>query len=213
MAKKKKQNLLIDTFLDETFTPEQTRTLFKNFTHLSENAENAIRSLLNLLAPKTAVELDNHIDVELLLLAAYQLYEQKFNDFTWHQRDAFCVRVIGLIQSTLLPETAEIFCEGMNDVLDRRRLVSERAASFTLCHDTSFYRAARESLSGLGGKYLCAWPNGSWYLGGSAMPEAGRNCGDGRCLVQGLRQIKTLDLRSLCSDASQSRSQSHRLGV
>ncbi len=152
---------MIDTFVVETLIPGQT-----DFTNLSKNAENAMRSLLNLLVPKTVVELDNHIDAELLLLAAYQLYGQRFNAFaSLEQRNAFGIRVIGLIQSALLPETAKIFCQGPCDVVLFNEPVGPHAASLKLSDDKSFYRADRESLSDLGGKFVANVSDGIGVTG------------------------------------------------
>lgn len=150
-------NNLINLFTSEYISPDRKYFTQLPFTKLSEDIENAMRSLLNLLVPKTAVELDNHIDVELLLLAAYQLYRQKFHHFaSGEQRDAFCIRVIGLIQSALSPETAKMYCEGFYGVVYHNRPIRDHAASLKLSDGHSFYRANRKSLSGLGGKYLCA---------------------------------------------------------
>jgi hypothetical protein len=74
---------------------------------LSEPTESALLSLLNLLVPKQAVKLDGCIDVELLFLALYKAYTSNsaiFNN-NWAKQDALCIRVIGLIESVLIPET------------------------------------------------------------------------------------------------------------
>lgn len=73
---------LIDIFKDETFphgVPGQNGVPFN--TTLSEQTELALAHLLNRLVPKAAVKLDEHIDVELLLLAIYKAYLINFVDF------------------------------------------------------------------------------------------------------------------------------------
>src|SRR3990167_5591964 len=90
---------LIDVFKEETF-PNAT---------LSEKTESALSSLFNMLLPEQAVKLDDYLDIELLLLAVYQAYRDNFGAFQdWQQRNAFCIRTMGLIHSVLGPETAKI---------------------------------------------------------------------------------------------------------
>lgn len=127
-------NQLINVFSKEIIAPGTT-----NFTQLSAETEGAMSLFLSRLIPNTALTLDNHIDVELLLLAAYKLYNKRHHDFrNWEQRDAFCIRVIGLIQSVLLPETAKVLSVEFPNLRDGK----------------PFYREDRESLSGLGGVYI-----------------------------------------------------------
>jgi hypothetical protein len=133
--------------------------------HLSDKSEFAIKRLFDqLLCPKKAVKLDNHIDVELLLLAVYKAYEDNFNRFqNWQQQDAFCMRVIGLIQSVLTPETAKMFCEGIFDVAKSigptRAItevrISDLAKQYKVRGRESFYHSSRDSQRGLGFEFLC----------------------------------------------------------
>ncbi len=140
---------LIDVLKEETFPNGEKGTL-------SEKTENAIKLLFTILLPKQATKLDDYIDPELLLLAFYQAYLDQFDTFqNWEQRNAFCVRMIGLAQSVLTPETAKIFCEGLYYVVEENRKISERAESLKLFYGESFYRVSRESRSGLGYEYLC----------------------------------------------------------
>jgi hypothetical protein len=77
---------LIDVFREETF-PHGTAVN----SRFSENTESALSSLINILIPKNAVHLDEHIDPELFLLALYKAYTKNFALFRkWNQRDAFC---------------------------------------------------------------------------------------------------------------------------
>lgn len=159
---------LIDVFKEETF-PNGVEGKF------SEKTEDALKLLFAILLPKQATKLDDYIDPELLLLALYQAYRDQFDTFqNWKQRDAFCVRMIGLAQSVLTPETAKIFCEGLYYVVEENRKISERAESLKLLDGESFYRVSRESLSGLGGEYLCAHlPR---RRSGGAVPAGGPGC-------------------------------------
>lgn len=172
-------NPLIDIFRTENIAPDQ-----QDFTHLSEEAEEALGLFLDKLVPKAAVELDNHVDVELLLLAGYQLYDNRFNQFqSWEQRDAFCIRVVGLIQSALSPEMAKIFCEGLYYVVNENRPVDARAASLKLYGGEAFYRTGRESLLGVGENIFAR--------GSRARAEAAGARWLGRMLCQKLCQTKT----------------------
>lgn len=125
---------------------------------LSERCEDTLSLLFNtILLPKTAVKLDNYIDVELLLIAIYQAYQdilqhnKTLNFLTMECYASFCIRVIGLVQSALSPETAKIFCEGVRLVKDRKI----EAITLKLLTREAFYRSSRDSRSGLGFEYLC----------------------------------------------------------
>lgn len=129
---------------------------------LSDPTEQAIVALLNLLAPKKAVALDQHIDVELLLLAVYRAYLKHFDSFNddWQKLNVFCIRIIGLIQSALIPETGKIFCEGLQDVVialdaGNERKICDRAANLKLLSGDEFYRISRDARIGCGFDFLC----------------------------------------------------------
>lgn len=129
---------------------------------LGDKIELALSSLLNILVPKKAVKLDEHIDVELLLLAIYKAYLKNFAAFNynWDRLNALCIRVIGLTQSALIPETGEIFCEGLEDVViaihfGDEKEISPLAASHKLKKDADLYHVSRTSRSGSGFDFLC----------------------------------------------------------
>jgi len=69
---------LIDTFAQETFPNGNDQY---GHGQLSAQTESALEELFNKLLPETAVKLDNYVDVELLLLAAYKTYWDHFNTF------------------------------------------------------------------------------------------------------------------------------------
>ena len=142
---------LIDVFRNETF-PNGTNGKF------SEKTELAIESLFNILLPKRSVKLDDYLDPELFLLALYKAYNDNFALFqgNWKQLEAFCIRVIGLVQSVLSPETAKIFCEGLYYVVEESRSISPRASLLKLLSGEAFYRSGFESRVGLGFEYLCS---------------------------------------------------------
>lgn len=164
---------LIDVFREETFpngVPGKVDEVSNKTTPfdvaLSEKTEDALKLLFAILLPKKATKLDDYIDPELLLLALYQAYSDQFDTFqNWEQRDAFCVRMIGLAQSVLTPETAKIFCEGLCYVVEEKRKISERAESLKLRGGESFYRASRESRSGLAFEYFCPASRGGDWAG------------------------------------------------
>lgn len=123
--------------------------------HLSPTAEAALTQLFNMLLPEQGVKLDNYFDIELLFYAVCKMYDEQFNVFAdWNQRQAFCIRVMGIIQSVLPPETAKELCEGLYYVIENRP-VGELAASLKLKGGQPFYRSSRDSYSGLGFEYLC----------------------------------------------------------
>jgi hypothetical protein len=153
---------LINVFSQETFPNgipgENDIPMTVEF---SEETEGALNQLFNKLLPEHAVKLDDCFDMELLLLAVYKSYVKNFNLFqNWKQRDAFCVRVIGLIQCVQSPETAKIFCEDLDGVVSaqqkgQEKEISEQAKGHKLKDGATFYRLCRESLAGLGFNFLC----------------------------------------------------------
>lgn len=157
---------LIDQFIAEPF-PNVLVNGKPDLLHLSDKSEFAIKCLFELLCPNNVVKLDNLLDVELLLLAVYKAYANNFYNFygfqNWEQRNAFCIRVIGLIQSVLTPETAKMFCEGIDDVnesIGLNRLifnepVSNLAEQLKLKGGESFYHSSRTSHLGLGFDFFC----------------------------------------------------------
>ena len=150
---------LIDVFANETF-PNGTAI----DSPLREQTEEALNWFRKITLPNKAVKLDDDaLDPELFLYAFYKLYANHFNRFqNWDQRDHFCIKVGGWIQSLLTPETAKIFCEGLYYVVEENRAISQRAEDLKLAAGESFYRSSLDSLSALGGKYLCgAWGRGS----------------------------------------------------
>lgn len=125
--------------------------------HLSPTAEAALTQLFNMLLPEQAVKLDDYFDIELLFYAVCKMYDEQFNVFAdWNQREAFCIRVMGIIQSVLPPETAKVLCEGLYYVMGENRPIGVLAVSLKLKGGQPFYRSSRDSHSGLGFEYLCA---------------------------------------------------------
>jgi hypothetical protein len=114
-------NALIDAFISEDF-PNGTNTNLP----LSEKTETVLTAFRAELLPqdpetlKSLAMKPDSFDPELLLLAAYSAYDKRFDGFQGnqgeHQREHFCVKVIGYIQSILSPETAKVFCEGLDNM-------------------------------------------------------------------------------------------------
>ncbi|OGT38518.1 MAG: hypothetical protein A3F11_04495 [Gammaproteobacteria bacterium RIFCSPHIGHO2_12_FULL_37_14] len=155
---------LIDVFANETF-PNGTAI----DSPLGEQTEEALNWFRKITLPNKAVKLDDDaLDPELFLYAFYKRYVNHFNRFqNWGQRDHFCIKVGGWIQSLLTPETAKIFCEGLYYVVEENRAINHRAESLKLLDGESFYRSSRDSLSALGGKYLCGGRAGEAVRGGA----------------------------------------------
>lgn len=151
-------NSLIDVFSKETFPNGG-----KQYGHgmLSEETELELSKLFNLLLPEKAVKLEDYLDVELLLLAVYQAHWNHFETFdNQAQQHAFCIRVRGLIQGVLAPETAKIFCEDLDNVaitISKRKKIkiSKEAMSHQLKSGEAFYRTSRASKKGIGFKFSC----------------------------------------------------------
>lgn len=154
---------LIDAFKEETFPngiPGNDGTAMN--VALGEKTELALSSLLDILVPKSAVMLDEHIDIELLLLAILKAYRDNFTSFNynWNRLDAFSIRVIGLIQSALPAEAGKLWCEGLADVvaaieLKQEKQISARAVSRRLITGESLYRSSRAARVGIGFYFLC----------------------------------------------------------
>jgi hypothetical protein len=153
---------MLDVFCKETFpkgVPGQNNIPMN--VELSEETEEALKSLFNNLLPKHAVKLDDYFDVELLLLAVYKAYCDHFTQFNnWEQRDTFCVRVIGLIQGVQSPETAKIFCKGLEAVVaalekGQEIKLSKNACEHKLQGGEAYFRIGRDSFIGLGFYFLC----------------------------------------------------------
>jgi hypothetical protein len=141
---------MLDVFCEETFpngVPDYSK--IPTNVRLSETTEKTLESLFNDLLPECAVRLDDYFDVELLLFAVYKTYCDHLRQFqNWNQRDAFCVRVIGLIQGVQSPETAKIFCEFFGYVKNRN------ACEHELIGGKAYYRIGRDSFIGLGFNFL-----------------------------------------------------------
>jgi|GEM_PF-2531829 hypothetical protein len=169
---------MLDVFCEETFphgVPGNNDIPIN--VELSETTEEALKQLFNALLPECAVRLDNYFDVELLLLAVYKAYRDHFRQLqSWDQRDAFCVRVIGLIQGVQSPEIAKIFCTGLdelslNGVLialkeGREIKLSRNACKHKLKGGEAYYRIRRDSFTGLGFNFFCG------IRGGGSMADA-----------------------------------------
>ena len=146
--------------LMQVFKSENIANGTTDYRTLSPRIETAMESLYNRLLPGYKEEearrlIFNNLDVELLLFAAYKAYDTQFDSFqTWEQRNAYCIRVIGIVQSFLSPETAKIFCEGLYYVVEENRDISARAATLKFADGkTSFYSSGPGFLatrSGLG---------------------------------------------------------------
>lgn len=172
---------LVDAFREETFPngiPGENN-IPRNI-ELSEPTEAALLSLLDILVPKQAVKLDECIDAELLLLAIYQAYVNNFDTFNqnWNKLDALCIRVMGLIQSALIPETGKIFCESLYDVvieMDRGKVreISPMANAHMLKGGEKFYRENRDSRDGNGFEFLCDVIGGRGMAGGGPLQARG----------------------------------------
>lgn len=150
--------LLIDVFREELFANVENEY---GYGMLSEKTEDALAMLFNRILPEQSVKLDDYVDVEMLLLATYKVYFDHIDTFrNWNQRYAFGNRVIGLLQSVQTPETAKIFCEGINSVVTaikkrEKKEISDPARAHRLKSGEAFYRSSRPSKKGPGYDSMC----------------------------------------------------------
>ena len=148
-------NALVDAFIAEPI---------QNNSNLSASAQSAFLAFFNILLPKSAVHLDDYVNPGVLLFALLNAYNDRIDHFQdLDQRDAFCIRIIGLAQSVLSVEDAKIFCEGLYHVVAQdSREVSKRANKLRLNnHGLYFYpqgcRPNVDSKAGLGFEFLCGF--------------------------------------------------------
>lgn len=156
--------LLIEVFSEETcpygFGHFEYGQGKYGYGMLSEKTEEALSKLFDTLLPKEAVRLDDYLDIELYLLALYRAYFAHFNTFkNWEQRDAFFLRVRGLVQSALMPETGKIFCTNLArtvaDIKKGKKVkISDNAMEHKLEDGDPFYRSSRDSKDGQGFKFF-----------------------------------------------------------
>lgn len=116
---------------------------------LNEQTKTALASLLNLLVPKSAVKLDECIDAALFLHALNMAYDDAH--FTnSKQKSTFLIRVIGLVESILSPDTAKMLCQGIYYVLEENMPIDKKGESLMLAPGKPFYRSSRDAQTGLG---------------------------------------------------------------
>jgi hypothetical protein len=203
---------LVDVFREEKF-PNGVPGVNKipRNIELSVPTELELTHLLDRLVPRAVVKLDEHIDVELLQLAVYKAYVKNFSSFNydWGKLDALCIRVMGLIKTALIPETGEICCESLYDVVTamergEEREISPLAAAHKLKGGEEFYRSSRDSRVGQGFEFLCD------FDGGAAGRGAGLRLGTG-CEVRGWKDYveqKQQVFGILCGKCSNSKTHS-----
>ena len=146
---------------------------------LSKETEDALDLFFKIIFPEEAIHLEDYIDFEQLLYAAYKVCDMERHSFVYRgfenreQFYAFAVHVIAFLQSLATPETAYIISKGLYWYYcgDFNLNISAKSvnADLKLSDGKSFYRSSRESRSGLGfdsicstnwryGRSLCTWP-------------------------------------------------------
>lgn len=120
-----------------------TKETFPN-GKLSEATENALINFREMLLPKQAIVLNKYFDIDQILIAAYQAYDQAYNDSKWENwahSSVFCIKVIGFIQSLGSPELARMFIQGLYIVVANiNQKMSHRAVSLKLYRIEDFYK-------------------------------------------------------------------------
>lgn len=126
-------------------------------TQFSDETENKLAAFRAVVLAATAVLGDSY-DINELLKAALEAYDKHFKTFTgvnvWNQRAIFCVKVIGFIQSLLPREDAEVWCEGIWDVVNVNKKISARARKLKLRGGKDYYCTRRTPVAGLGREYF-----------------------------------------------------------
>ncbi|MBV8802366.1 MAG: hypothetical protein JO131_05290 [Gammaproteobacteria bacterium] len=167
---------MIDVFKEETF-PNGV----KAGSAFSYQTEVALHQFREKLLPENPITLDKSIKIELFLYAAHKVFDDNFNSFdncaalrtrgekgVFRARTAYCIYVIGFIQSLLTPQLGRELCEGLLAIVKQKGEISPQAHSLKLMQGESFYRSSPSSLEGLGGKYHCSLvghAEDSWSLG------------------------------------------------
>lgn len=153
---------MIEVFKNETF-PNGTGDEAK----LSDTTEIALQQFRNKILPENAVTLAESVQVELLLYAAYKIYDDGDFDVLKDsdKQSAYRRYIHGFIQSLLSPKDAEKWCEGLVSIIAEQREISERARSLKLIGGENFYRSTWDSFSGLGGRYFCGGGGEFWRTG------------------------------------------------
>jgi hypothetical protein len=140
---------------------------------INHATETALETFKKLLLPDNAQSLDNAINIEQLLFAAYKAYDRYFNTFqNWAQRDIYAIKVIGFIQSLISPELAKAYCEGLYHVMVNGRQIGPRGHALILEGEIPFYHTDRVSQSGLGFNYLASLARGKAADGACAASES-----------------------------------------
>jgi len=160
---------LIDVITKETFLNGKdisTKNAYgtTTITTFSQETEDALEAFRKAVLPDEAVLCD-YYDINELLKAALKAYATHFDKFKSNnareQRTIFCVKVIGFIQSLFSREDAEVWCEGLCNVVEENKKIRERAKKLKQPGGDSFYRSSRSSHGGLGFEY---------FIGRSGMP-------------------------------------------
>jgi hypothetical protein len=177
---------MIEVFKNETF-PSGTEVGAK----LSEKTELALQQFIDKILPDKAVTLDESIQAELFLYAAYKVYHDHFDDLQDEdKRTAYCTRIIGFSQSRLTRNDMKPWCEGIHNVVEEQRPIGEPAQKLKLVTGKHFYRSGRLDFSELGGTF---------YFGiFSRCLEGIASTSKAHVIFKKLCQAKTEALQKLC---------------
>jgi hypothetical protein len=124
------------------------------------------------------------------LIKAFELYDEKYDNWTKKQQDLFWLQVIGYVQRLLPANIAMDFAQGLYDRVENK-VKSKRSFNFTYGGGSIFPLSLDSSLSGLGYNYAAA---------GSSGGLAHRPRGVGS-YFQNLCQAKTAILGELCGQS------------
>nr|AIA12942.1 Unknown Function [uncultured bacterium] len=122
------KEILMDSNKDEIVIPEDYVTYLQFIFNtikdekflnndLNENTQLVLKKLFCYLLPEKPIKLDDYIDTELFLLAAYKVFNDNHRGLSFKQQSLFIVNVIGLIQNVQPREVAIILTRGLKNYL------------------------------------------------------------------------------------------------
>jgi hypothetical protein len=133
---------------------EELKILIETIAKSEDNGTQVMQNFRKKwLSDNKTIYLDK-VDIKAWLLASYQAFNNYFNTFKdWDQRDAYCIKIIGFFQLPQFRETAEVFCQGLYDVVEENKPIGKIAKSLKLVNDSdiSYYSAGGDFFIGMVG--------------------------------------------------------------
>lgn len=138
-----------------------------NMDRLSDTTENALNELYRMLLPTNTIKLDDYVDVEQLLYITCKTFKDRWKDFgTWNHREAFCIRVIGLLQSLVSRETAHIIRSGFAKIFiyKDKTIPTDTDGPIVFSTGETFFHKSPTARSGIGYQFMSDWSGQADYF-------------------------------------------------